>query len=206
MSALDCQTLEGEWPILSQAPPLSATTIQQIKDGASRTSGSIIDTFIGYLSLGLFYIHTSLLEPHPTQRPIDASHVTALTHQFETKGILREAHPGVVVGNGPGWNHLKNMTPINYRITRTCSHLDKLSLHPGKAIGQVIRGHHRTAAIRSYSKEIQDDTESYWLYNVLIPGLFFCFLDYSFTLLLYKKQTISQPPFSWIIHASTTWR
>ena len=45
---------------------------------------------IEHLTLGQFYIHTSLLEPHTTQRELDEQLVESLCKDF-------------VIGNGDGW-------------------------------------------------------------------------------------------------------
>ena len=171
MSVVNSRLLDGEWPTLGQTAPIPQHIIQLIKDEAIGTS---LTNFNSYLSLGYFYIHTSLLEAHPLQRPIDHSHVQRLKADFEERGILRTECPGVVIGLGEGWNELRNTTPntLSYKISPSCPHLNRLALSSGGKIGQVIRGGHRTAAVALFAETPETFHESYWYYNVLVPGLF----------------------------------
>jgi hypothetical protein len=159
--------LDGEWPILEQAPPIPDHIMQKF---SSNCSGLAITSNLAYFSLGLFYIDVDLVEPHPTQRQINLKHVGDLVNDFETGGISRLENPGVVIGLGLGWNLMKNYTPDKYKITTTCTHLSHLSSTSGGPIGQVIRGGHRTEAIRQFSKLPENSEERYWLYEVLVPG------------------------------------
>jgi hypothetical protein len=63
-------------------------------------------------------------------------------------------------------------------ISPTCSHLSKLSKLPTGPIAQIIRGGHRTEAIKKFAEESRKPNESYWFYTVLIPGtsinIFYC--------------------------------
>ena len=146
-------------------------TDQVFNDLQIASNGGVISTNLGHLSLGLFYIHTSLLQPHGTQRPIESGHVDKLIKDFQERGIFREEHPGVVIGIGEGWNTMKHHQALPYMITPTCPHLSKLSLTSNGPIGEIIRGDPRTEAIKKYAKERNEAEESYWLYQVLIPGI-----------------------------------
>lgn len=164
--------LEGEWPVLQRANPVSAKIIDQIKLDAN---GSTITTHIAYLSLGHFFINTDLLEPHHTQRPLDQNHVLNLRNDFGDMGILRVDHPGVVIGLGDGWNDMKNNTPNHYMISPSSPHLNLLSTTAGGPIAQIIRGKHRTAAIKSLSKASSNPSQNYWFYQVLLPSMSFSY-------------------------------
>ena len=131
-----------------------------------------LSSYSGYFSLGFFYIHTSLLEPHPTQRPLSPSHVQALKEDFGKRGIFRTDNPGVVIGLGQGWNSLRNTGPEVYTINQSCPHLHLLSRSDSGPIGQIIRGNHRTEAVHHHAQTTFQPGESYWYYNVLVPGLF----------------------------------
>ena len=162
--------LEGDWPVLQQANPVSVNIMDRIK---SEASGSAITSHIGYISLGCFFIHTDLLEPHPTQRPISQPHVQKLRDDFARMGVLRMEHVGVVIGLGNGWGQMKNQTPNHYMISTSCPHLPRLANTHGGPIAQIIRGNHRTAAIRNFSKSPQSDpSQNYWFYQVLLPSMF----------------------------------
>ena len=157
--------LEGDWPILGQTKEVPPHVIDRI---TSEGSGSAISSNISYFSLGLFLIYAKLLEPHPTQRKIDWSHVNKLKDDFLNVGILRIENPGVVIGLGEGWYQMKKDNPRHVLISPNCSHLDQLNIIPGGAIGQVLRGGHRTAAIKSFGEE--NPGHGFWYYDVLIPG------------------------------------
>ena len=43
---------------------------------------------LGHFTLGYYYIDAELLEPHPTQRPIDPSHITSLLKEFTEHNLL----------------------------------------------------------------------------------------------------------------------
>ena len=160
--------LEGSWPILEPVSAVSASVIEAI---ASEGLGSSITSNIKYLSLGYFYIDAELVEQHPCQRPLSFSHVTKLKHEFETKGIFREENPAVVVGLGEGWMHMQNKGPFHYKITKSSSFLQHLSISSKGPIAQVLRGGHRTKAVLDFSEANQTD-EGYWFYQVLLPGKF----------------------------------
>lgn len=147
-------------------PPSSI--FDKIKNDAN---GSSISTHMSYLSLGFFYIRTSLLEPHPTQREIDSVHVKSLKDDFVRMRALRSDHPGVVIGLGDGWYEMKKNTPKPMFISANSPHLDHLSLEPKGPIGQIIRGCHRTAAAYLLSKDPAYGGHDYWYYNVLVPGM-----------------------------------
>jgi hypothetical protein len=160
--------LEGDWPVLEQATPFSDMIFEAIKTAAN---GAAINPYLGYFSLGNFYIHTSLLNPHPTQRSINKGHVQLLKEEFKNKGIFRVENSGVVIGLGEGWNQMKNNGPVPFMINPTCPHLSHLSTTPNGPIAEVIRGGHRTEAVKTYATESNQPEESYWYYTVLIPGM-----------------------------------
>src|SRR6202044_3171792 len=139
-SVINSTSLNAPWPILDQAPPVPPQIINTIMNEANGTTFSCLT---GYFSLGFFYIQTGLLEPHPTQRPLSHSHVISLKNDFDTKGVNRTDNPGVVIGLGQGWNHLKNNSGEVYRIDTTCPHLHLLTQPGNMNIGQIIRGNHR---------------------------------------------------------------
>jgi hypothetical protein len=160
-------TLEDKWPVLDSATPCSDAVFDAIKTAAD---GEIITTKIGYLSLGNFYIPTSLLESHPTQRTLNKGHVANLKQAFINPGIHRDENPGVIIGLGDGWNMMKNSGPLPYMIPSTWAHLSQLSKVSDGPIGQVICGGHRTEAIKQYSDESNNPEENYWLFTILISG------------------------------------
>lgn len=169
VAPMNYRLLEGDWPILDTVAPVQSIILDKIKSDAN---GYSITTHMNFLSLGCFFIDTDLLEPHPTQRPINQAHVTALLEDFEKMGVLRVESPGVVIGLGNGWLDMKNSGPHAYRITTSCDHLNQLSTTQGGPIGQIIRGGHRTAAIKQFSKSLNADqiSQNFWYYHVLIPG------------------------------------
>jgi len=170
MSFTTYNKLEGDWPVLSQETPYMDAVIESIKTTAN---GEAISNSWGYLYLGSFYIDTTLLEPHPTQRAIKPAHIRTLKASFDKIGVRRAEHPGVVIGLGDQWKQLKNTNPLPFMISTTCPHLSKLSLHGTDTgpIAQVIRGGHRTAAVQSLAKETQKPEDNYWFYHVLSPGV-----------------------------------
>ena len=170
MSFESFPALSGEWPVLGPVTAIPDSIIQQISSG---TGGLAITSNLGYLSLGLFFIDVGLIEPHPTQRQIDSRHVDTLMESFESRGIMRLENPGVIIGLGLGWSMMKNSTPIKYKIGSASPHLHRLSLTSNGPIGQVIRGGHRTEAIRRFSQQPEKSGEAYWLYEVLVPGKLF---------------------------------
>jgi len=192
---LSYKLLDGIWPILEDFPPVPDHVLNRIKTEAN---GASISTHIQYLSLGLFLIDTELLQPHATQRPLDQNHVKQLCEDFETIGIHRMDHPGVVIGLGEGWHQMKNNGPHCYRISKDSSHLHLLATEQKGPIGQVIRGGHRTNAIRNYSlyPDNANAHQNFWLYNVLAPGQF-CFI-YFVLLLIYlvSSNKHTSPPTS----------
>ena len=178
---LSYQLLDGDWPILDPFPPVPEHVIARI---ATDASGSAILNNLQYLSLGLFLIDTNLLQPHPTQRPLDQSHVSQLREDFERLGIHRMESPGVVIGLGEGWLQMKNPGPQLYRISNMSPHKHLLATQPEGPIAEIIRGGHRTEAIRVHSTQpdSSDPQQDFWLYNVLAPGsssffFFFFFVD-----------------------------
>jgi hypothetical protein len=175
MSSSIYNLFEGAWPVLEQTS--TPYTDQVFKDIQISNNGGVISTNLGHLTLGLFYIHSSLLEPHGTQRPLESSHVDRLVKDFNERGIFKAEHPGVVIGLGEGWNHMKHQKALPYMISPTSPHLSNLSLTSNGPIGQVIRGDHRTAAIKKYAEERNEPEESYWLYRVLVPGIFFILFE-----------------------------
>jgi hypothetical protein len=162
--------LDGDWPVLDAFTPVPDHILERIKSDAS---GTAISNHVQFLSLGLFFIDTRLLKPHSTQRPVNQEHVKQLRKDFEEHGIHRMDSAGVVIGLGDGWLQMKNRGPHLYKISQSCLHLHRLAVEPEGPIAHVIRGGHRTEAIRNYSF-YPDQTNSYqnfWLYNVLAPGL-----------------------------------
>jgi len=166
MSFNNAKLLEGDWPILQTATPYIFEWIKASTDGTELTS------WLGYLSLGDFYIHTGLLEAHTCQRPTVLSHAEMLKEEFKAIGIRREEYPGLIIGLGPGWLQMKNNEVIPYKITPSCTHLSRLSINNAGPIGQVLRGGRRTEAVRLYAAECERPEDNYWLYKVLIPGMF----------------------------------
>ena len=152
MSSSTYNLFEGAWPVLKQA--FTLYTDQVFKD-----NGGVISINLGHLTLGLFYIHDRLVK------------------DFNERGIFKEEHPGVVIGIGEGWDHMKHQKALPYMISPTSPHLSNLSLTSNSPISQVICGDHRTAAIKRYAEKRNEPEESYWLYRVLIPGIFFIVLE-----------------------------
>lgn len=179
LSPASYKLLDGVWPVLDNFPQVPSHVIDRITSDAS---GTAITNNLQYLSIGLFLIDTDLLKPHLTQRPVDQDHVVELKDSFQSNGILRTESPGVVIGLGEGWLQMRNSSPQLYRITKTSPHLNLLAAQPGGPIAHVIRGGHRTEAIRSFAMHPDNGIpeENFWYYNVLAPGLFF--LDHTFSL------------------------
>ena len=190
MSSTSYIVLDGEWPVLGQASPVPSSVLEMI---SSSMSGLSITNHIGYLSIGDFFIDSDLLEQHMTQRPIDSKYVDTLRDNFETTTILRSESPGVVIGLGEGWNWMKNTSSDACRITNTFPHLHHLSIASGGPIGQIIRGGHRTEAVRRLSKLPGYSDEKYWYYTVLLPSkfsTFFLLINFFLTFIFFiKSQT-----------------
>jgi hypothetical protein len=160
--------LQGSWPILDKVQP-PAEVLEKIKTDAL---GSSIKDHEGFLSLGYFLISTDLLEPHSTQRRIDCDHLKKLKDAFMMQGILRFENGGVVIGCGDGWYDMKKKTPGHIMIDSRSPHIHRLSSAPGGPIGYIIRGGHRSAAIKSFSLSVEGALDQdYWFYNVLVPGI-----------------------------------
>ena len=169
LSSIAYHMLDGEWPVLDQAPRVPTSASNHV---ITIGNGSAITTNIGYFSLGKFYIDTTLLMPHPTQRPIESRHVDSLKESFHTLGPMRTENHGVVIGLGEGWYRMKNNGPRAYMISKSCPHLHHLRDTPDGCIGEIIRGNHRTEAIRRYSSQVDPPLfhENYWYYEVLVPS------------------------------------
>jgi hypothetical protein len=86
-------------------------------------------------------------------------------------GIHRAEHPGVVIGLGEGWWWMKKTIPRNIYISTSSPHLDLLTATLGGPIAQVIRGNHRSQAIKRYSNRKICPGENFWYYEVLVPGI-----------------------------------
>jgi hypothetical protein len=170
VAPLNYKWLEGEWPVLDEAKPVPPNVFNRIR---SNGTGSAITSEIGFFTLGIFYITPDLLEPHPTQRPINHNHVTVIIRDFQSLGIHRLEEPGVVIGLGDGWLKMKNNGEVPYMITPSSPHLNLLSSTHGGPIGQIIRGGHRSAAIKRFSRSEQEHmSQNFWAYKVLLPGQF----------------------------------
>jgi len=190
MSSSSFKLLDGEWPILGQAPAVPASVLDEI---TSKSLGDGITGNLGYLSLGLFYIDVDLVEPHCSQRGVSSDHVRKLAEDFNDRGIFRAENSGVVIGLGDGWMQMKNPGPHTIKIATDSKYLHHLSLAPGGPIAQVIRGGHRTAAIKRHAASLDDPTEAYWLYTVLVPGEFLSLFVYLHYLIIFQV-TNTLPP------------
>ena len=168
MSSFPATVFEGQWPVLEKITPYTDEVFEAIQNA---NNASVLSFNQGHFTLGDFYIHTSLLKPHKTQRALDNNHVEKLVRDFQDTGVFRVDYPGVVVGIGEGWQWMKHNSPIPYKITPTSPHLTELSGEAPEFIGEVIRGDHRTEAIKRYAEANNKPEESYWLYKVLIPGM-----------------------------------
>jgi hypothetical protein len=161
------QNLEGTWPVLAKAPAVPDWLINKAKEAAG---SSFMDTYSAFIRLGTFVIDCNLLEAHETQRTLNNSHVEELVKSFETKGIFREQHQGVIIGCGSGWHHMLNLGKMAVRIDKSSPHLDMLRLEPNKPIGWIVRGYHRAAAVQQYSAKYSAE-EGFWSYTVLHPSM-----------------------------------
>jgi hypothetical protein len=182
--------LEGDWPVLDRAnvSPLVFKKIQSDANGFSISThiehlslgkfliSTDLVAHIKNLSLGTFLISTDLLEPHPVQRETSLKHVQKLCNDFMNQGVSRIENPGVIIGLGEGWLDMKKKCPGHILISSSCPHLSQLSLIPGGPIGQIIRGSHRTAAVKLFSSREENVGQNYWAYNVLVPGELWTFL------------------------------
>ena len=160
--------LTGAWPP-SDKLEVPHNIIKRIKEEGC---GSALTYNQDYLSLGKFYIEIELLVPHSTQRQVNQNHVGDLCISFGKVGILRAEHPGVVIGLGDGWYHMKKNTPKNIMITATSPHLKYLSATKNGPIGEIIKGGHRCAAMTFISKNYSKFTnKNFWDFEVLVPGM-----------------------------------
>jgi hypothetical protein len=168
-SSLSYQILDGSWPVLEQAVALPTAIM---KEAYGACNSSFIGSSLGYFDLGMFYIHTTLLKAHPTQRSVSLPHIEALQQSFANTGIRRAENPGVVIGLGNGWHNMKNSHPVPVMITPGFSHLYQLQIDGEGPVGEIIRGNHRTIAMQCFSQqqEQEDLSEPFWLYRVLITG------------------------------------
>ena len=170
VASLSYKILDGSWPVLDQLPDIPPAIRQE---AYTSYNSSLTGSYLGYFDLGLFYIHTSLLKPHPTQRSVSLAHIQTLQQSFTETGIRRAENPGVVIGLGNGWLSMKNNHPVPIMITSSFPYLDKLQGESNSAIGEIIRGNHRTIAMWQLSEQQQENDryEPFWLYKVLIPGI-----------------------------------
>ena len=133
------QVLYGKWPTPQETNAILDLIIKAI--ATDKTSLSLTNN-IGYLTLGYFFINVDLIHPHLSQRQIISDHARKLKEDFETQGILRYEHPGVVIGLEEGWKLRKNNRTVLNQITKTLSFLDHLSQTAGGPISKVIQGGH----------------------------------------------------------------
>ena len=177
MSLSTSNTISGTWPDLGSGIEKASTVSDDIITKIKNTATGIgLAEELGHFTLGEYYIDAELLEPHPTQRPIDNKHLDTLLQEFKARGVLRSENPGVVIGLGAGWMHMKNTSPNPLKITKNTEFIYHLSTNNEVSpIAQVIRGNHRTEAIKMYAADEKKPEESYWLYKVLIPCTFFFF-------------------------------
>jgi hypothetical protein len=170
LPSITYKLLDGNWPVLGSFPPVPDCIFERMIADAS---GTAITTHLHYLSLGLFFIDTKLLKAHPTQRPLNQTNVEKLSESFKTCGIHRMNSPGVVIGLGNGWLQMKNRGSHFIKITKSSPHIHRLAAEPGGPVAHVIRGGHRTEAIRRYALSSKHfySYEDFWLYHVLAPGV-----------------------------------
>lgn len=174
--------LTGDWPVKGLVEANSYPRI--LEEIRQEANGSAITKHNAYFSLGLFYIDTPLLVQHAVQRPTTIGNVENLVVKLETEGIRREENPGAIIGLGEGWYNMKKNMPGRMLIHTTSPHLHHLQKTTGGPIGEVIRGGHRTAAIRNISAKNKNPGMNYWIYEVLVPGMCFnymfsvMFIDY----------------------------
>jgi hypothetical protein len=152
-------------------------------------TGDILSQNQSFFSLGNFMIHASLLQSHPTQRPLDSSHIGSLIENFEAQGVLRMDNKGVVIGCGDGWLEMRNPTPQTFMITPATPGLETLFKHNEDGtlgpIAHIIRGNHRTAAIQQFATHDGMENQGFWCYEVLSPGL--CWFIFVLHLLIWFK-------------------
>lgn len=165
-------SLEGDWPVLEQANDIPTWVTTAIREASNSNA---ITQYLSYYSLGFFYVHTSLLEPHASQRPIDTQHVDKLLKSYQELGIFRTEHPGVLIGTGDGWYSMRNASPLPVMLSPSFPHLNHLSHIQNGPIAQIIRGHHRTVAMNRFATNTDgsQSDESYWYYNILVPSMYF---------------------------------
>ena len=173
VSSYNYKLLDGEWPVLETTTPVSSNILDRIRNGSG------ITTHIDYLTLSFFYIETALLEPHSTQRAVDQAQVIHLVNDFQNMGIFCLESPGVVVGFGEGWLHMKNSGPHPYMISSTSPLHHHLSTRPGGPIDQIIQGGHHTTVIKHFSSLTFHSEENFLYYRVLMPGSHKCFTLFS---------------------------
>jgi hypothetical protein len=164
---------EASFASLGPASPVPDNIFQAV---SSDRTHSGLTTYLPYFSLGDFMVDVDLLEPHPTQRKIDSLHLDTLLKSFENTGAQRVENYGVAIGLGEGWNNLKKLEGKLLRITSATPNLENLRITPGGPIAQVIRGGHRTAAIKHFSTLPDMSDEGYWCYTILIPSKSFFIL------------------------------
>ena len=100
-----------------------------------------------------------------------------LKKTFIHNGAIRVENPGVVIGLGEGWTHMKTNGQQMWKISKKDPYPDHLALVPGRPIGQVIRGGHHTEAVKLMAAELEKEEEAYWCYHVLLPGKSLIFLS-----------------------------
>lgn len=166
MAEVNYYPLAGEWPVLKKAERVSKEIMNKIRNEGT---GISLTNNIEYFSLGYFFIDTVLLGQHPTQRSLDYNHVATLEKEFERVGCNCAEHPGVVIGLGEGWYDMKKTDPKPIRIATSSPHLGRLRTSEDGVIGQIIRGGHRTAAIKLYTNRRNLSHKCCWYYQVLIP-------------------------------------
>ena len=103
-----------------------------------------------------------------------------LCSDFVNQGVSRIENPGVIIGLGEGWLDMKKKGPGHIFISSSCPHLSRLSLIPGRPIGQIIHGSHQTAAVKLFSSREENTGQNYWVYNILVPGELRTFLFFFF--------------------------
>ena len=108
MATFSGSLLNGDWPVFTQAEPVSEALLAVI---SSDMNGLTLSNNINYLSLGFFYIDVNFTKQHTVQRPLKLSHVNCLKDVFEKEGICHQENAGVAIGLGEGWSQMKKTTP-----------------------------------------------------------------------------------------------
>ena len=109
VASLSYKILDGLWPVLNQLSDIPPAIRQE---AYTFYNSSLTGSYLGYFNLGLFYIYTSFLKPHPTQHSVSLAHIQTFQQSFTETGICHAENPGVVIGLGNGCQCITNLYKV----------------------------------------------------------------------------------------------